>query len=504
MRFGIAIFLSFCSVVVMSIVGSSAEAQQPSVSEEFGVAANEYGVPKELLLAIGYVNSQWETPPPEASAYEPGGPSAGTPETRGAYGIMSLYQNPSKNTLGKAAELTNLSEEELKNERAANIRGGAAVLASLQGAEKPADLNGWYDAVAEYGDGSLYANQVYETLKSGASAKTSAGETVELAPQEGAEPRRLFTAQAAGDYSGATFYGASDNYTNASRPPTINKIVIHMTQGSWSSAINWFQNPSANVSAHYTVRSSDGFIGQSVREADIGWHAGNWSYNETSIGIEHEGYVSEARWFTDAMYRSSARLSAYLAKKYRIPIDRAHIIGHNEVPGATHTDPGGYWNWDKYMSYVRSYAGAAAPAPSPGPSGTYMQVVDNSSSRFRAARAWKSSSYSTQRYGSNYRYTNPMRVERPAGFKLRFPARDKYAIYARWPANAGYTSRATFRIRTASGTVTRVVSQRQSGGRWVRLGTFVMPAGDSYFVQLSSKSLAKGYIIADAVKIARR
>jgi hypothetical protein len=38
---------------------------------------------------------------------------------------------------------------------------------------------------------------------------------------------------------------------------------------------------------------------------------------------------------TDAMYRSSAQLSAYLAIKYLIPIDRKHFIGHNEVPDPT-------------------------------------------------------------------------------------------------------------------------------------------------------------------------
>ena len=36
------------------------------------------------------------------------------------------------------------------------------------------------------------------------------------------------------------------------------------------------------------------------------------------------------------MYRSSAQLSAYLAIKYLIPIDRKHFIGHNEVPDPNH------------------------------------------------------------------------------------------------------------------------------------------------------------------------
>lgn len=159
---------------------------------------------------------------------------------------------------------------------------------------------------------------------------------------------------------------SSRNFTAAKRPnyyvwqgkryaAPINKVIIHVTQGSWSSALNWFQNPSAGASAHYTVRSSDGRIGQSVSEVNIGWHAGNWSYNVTSVGIEHEGYVSDPKWFTDAMYRSSAKLAAHLCAKYGIPVDRAHIIGHNEVPGADHTDPGRYWNWARYMDLVRYY-----------------------------------------------------------------------------------------------------------------------------------------------------
>ena len=148
-----------------------------------------------------------------------------------------------------------------------------------------------------------------------------------------------------------------NNYTPANRPSSnpINKVVIHVTQGSWSSALNWFQNPSAGVSAHYTVRSSDGKIGQSLSDVNIGYHAGNWSYNQTSVGIEHEGYVSDRSWFTPAMYRSSAKLTAFLCQRYGIPVNRYRIIGHNEVPGATHTDPGRYWNWTEYMRLVQYY-----------------------------------------------------------------------------------------------------------------------------------------------------
>jgi len=147
------------------------------------------------------------------------------------------------------------------------------------------------------------------------------------------------------------------NYTNATRGRArVDFIVIHVTQGSWAGTINWFQNPAAAVSAHFVVRSSDGKIAQCVNGQDIAWHAGNWNYNTRSIGIEHEGFIKDPGWFTEEMYRGSAKLVAFLAGRWGIPLNRSHIIGHNEVPGADHRDPGRWWWWDHYMRLVHRYA----------------------------------------------------------------------------------------------------------------------------------------------------
>src|SRR3712207_7394121 len=59
----------------------------------------------ELLLAMGFVNTHWEMPPPSASDYRPGDLSG-----RGAYGIMQLVENPWTDTLSRAASLTGLPE----------------------------------------------------------------------------------------------------------------------------------------------------------------------------------------------------------------------------------------------------------------------------------------------------------------------------------------------------------------------------------------------------------
>jgi hypothetical protein len=139
------------------------------------------------------------------------------------------------------------------------------------------------------------------------------------------------------------------NYTPG-RSGEISQVVIHVTQGSYDSTINWFKNPESQVSAHYVVRASDGHVTQMVDDGDTAWHAGDG--NATAIGIEHEGFVDDPSSFTEEMYRSSAALTRSLTDKYGIPRDREHIVGHSEVPGNDHTDPGQHWDWDKYMRYV--------------------------------------------------------------------------------------------------------------------------------------------------------
>jgi hypothetical protein len=333
---------------------------ESSLKAEFETAARKYQVPVELLLAMGYYNTLWEMPPPSASAYR-----KGATEGRGDYGIMQLTENPSRNTLGKAAKLTGLSKAQLKNDRSANIEGGAAFLSDLVGKTKPKRLDGWQEALTQYADTDLYASQVYGVLKGGASLTISTGERLKLSPQD-VEVPQVYTAQ-----SGATNYwlaawrpAASCNYTNSDRETSydVKKIVIHVAEGSYSGTISWLENCAAGASAHYVV-SSKGGMAQCVRNENIAWHAGWWDTNTHSIGIEHAGYIDNPEWFTRSMYHTSARLSAWLCKKYKIPIDRKHIISHSQVPGCSgsgggidcHTDPGPYWNWKMYMRLIFYY-----------------------------------------------------------------------------------------------------------------------------------------------------
>ncbi|SFE28714.1 N-acetylmuramoyl-L-alanine amidase [Streptomyces mirabilis] len=157
------------------------------------------------------------------------------------------------------------------------------------------------------------------------------------------------------DYPLAEWAPASASNCTASSRPTaypLDYVVIHVTQETFPRTVAIFQNPQKKVSAHYLVRSADGHVAQCVRERDIAWHAGNWDYNTRSIGIEHEGWVDQPAYFTNALYEESAKLTAAICAKHGIPKDRAHIIGHYEVPGTDHTDPGPNWDWTRYIKLV--------------------------------------------------------------------------------------------------------------------------------------------------------
>ncbi|MDH6623999.1 N-acetyl-anhydromuramyl-L-alanine amidase AmpD [Streptomyces sp. LBL] len=164
------------------------------------------------------------------------------------------------------------------------------------------------------------------------------------------------------DSVGARWVSASDaNWRRADRPDDyrIDMVVVHVTQGSFDSAVKVFQDPGHGAAAHYIV-GKDGRVTQMIRELDVAFHAGNRVFNERSVGIEHEGFVDRPEDFTDAMYEASARLTAGICARYGIPVDRRHIIGHVEVPGTDHTDPGKHWNWDRYMRLVRQARTAVA------------------------------------------------------------------------------------------------------------------------------------------------
>lgn len=123
--------------------------------------------------------------------------------------------------------------------------------------------------------------------------------------------------------------------TRGGNPTTM--IIDHWMAGTYAGADDRFHDPASRVSAHYGVLR-DGRVVQWVADSDTAYHAGNWTTNLLSIGIEHE--ASPTAPFTDAGYAASARLHRYLSERYSIPLDRAHVKGHKEVSDSPTACPG--------------------------------------------------------------------------------------------------------------------------------------------------------------------
>src|SRR5262245_15482122 len=147
-------------------------------------------------------------------------------------------------------------------------------------------------------------------------------------------------------------------YTSGRRQTT-DGIVIHATRGNgetpqaefeWTQ--RWFgQNP-YQVSANAVI-GPDGTIAM-PRDWDlITHHAGE--NNATKFGIElAQSAADSARNvpYTDAQYQSLGWLLGELTKRYGIPLDREHVVGHEELEQGRRqnkTDPGPNFDWNRAL-----------------------------------------------------------------------------------------------------------------------------------------------------------
>ena len=232
-----------------------------------------------------------------------------------------------------------------------------------------------------------------------------------------------------------------------------------------------------------------------VPERDIAWHAGNWDYNLTSIGIEHAGYTNRTH-FPDAQYRASAHLAASIARRYLIAPERTHVIGHNQVPdpfhkgefgGADHhTDPGSTWDWRRYMAYLRLWSGQ-----------TWTATVDDSDTGVTHSSAWLTRS-AKGAVGGRYLRT-PSHSNDPVSYRFWLPQTDSYDVFARWPCVSNLPNRANVTVETTQGRAHTAVSQRRCG-EWRHIGTWPMASGTAPRVLIGS-SASGGSAVADAVRL---
>jgi len=90
-----------------------------------------------------------------------------------------------------------------------------------------------------------------------------------------------------------------------------------------------------------------------------------------------KGFASNPAWYTDPLYQTSADCVRAMANQFGFAKDRNHVVGHGEKSNSawvawagpnlginpscnTHTDPGPYWDWNKFMNMINGAVNNAA------------------------------------------------------------------------------------------------------------------------------------------------
>ncbi len=320
-----------------------------------------------------------------------------------SYGLMGLVRDGKgvfRENIHRVSQLSGFSEDDILSDPAVNVMSYAAAYAEIAGEKGCQSLADAKTVIRELSELPLnraadeipmdmmlysvfhfmsneYLCGQYGIAKTDVNMNELFGDKLPYLQAGG-----VVTLREGVDYPGAVWEpAASCNFGERAEP--ITAVVIHDTEGSFAGSLSWFQNCQAGSSAHYLIRSSDGYIVQLVRESDKAWHARD--ANRYSIGIEHEGYASNPDYYTDTMYKTSAALVRNICDRYdaigshyvfyRDTLDDGtaldyglhelggdnpstgksycvRICGHQHLYNQSHTDPGPYWNWNYYYKLI--------------------------------------------------------------------------------------------------------------------------------------------------------
>jgi len=362
-------------------------------------------IPKGMLEAVSFTQSRFQHLTTENNS------CIGYPKTHGVFGLIEDGKNYFRNNLPYIAELSSYPQSDIRNNAETHILAYAAAFSHLQKkyqaygnnlkqylpvltelSELPLsqDLQNdfalnthlyqifWFlgepNAAQQY-QFPLYTIDFYDVFGENYKVLSSSG--IRITDENHiSNGKNLYnisnlSSLLSPDYPPALWNPAASCNYSSRNGIQISAVAIHFVQGSYAGCISWFKNCSASASAHYVLRSSDGQVTQMVLEADKAWHVG--SENPYTVGLEHEGYINNISWFTDAMYNSSSALTKDICMDNNINPLRTYygpscsgsspqcqlgnctkVKGHQHYANQTHTDPGPNWNWSRYYKLINN------------------------------------------------------------------------------------------------------------------------------------------------------
>ena len=315
-------------------------------------------------------------------------------------------------------------------------------------------------------------------------------------------------------------------------PRSISRVVIHtiaVAPGRTLSGVqqvirNW-QRAGRVASAHYLI-DRDGHTTQMVREANVAFHTGVRAYNRDSIGFEHADILNDPAPYTTALYERSAVLVRDIARRYGFNLvvhgidstvpGTASVIGHDNIPGATHSDPGPYWDWEYYAMLLRWDGHASQERP--------LRLVRQVTEIENAPSGWQvrerrmipvaQAAIRNDPYGARYWRGQPDLESLPAVLEMTVEEPGIYKVSLWWPnvSNANTATPVEIEIvhpassglpSPAAQTVT--VNQRPNFGRWNDVGRnfTITQRGTRVIVRIGRRTTQTGWVLADAVRLLR-
>ena len=501
-------------------VGEGGEVEESSaLALTFEQSSAQYDVHPDILKGVAYVETRFEIADGEVE-FE------GQPAPFGIFGLREAQ-------ILKAAELTGLTTDQIREDTAANIEAAAALLSFLADQynlteEQRANPFAWKQALESWGSldeemSRLFSVEVIRAVSQGVAVAMRDGTTLVVYQHENPVESNIIE-QGLG--AQGAIWRASPNYSSR-RGSKVDAVIIHTCEGAYSGCVSWLRDTRSRASAHYVVSEDGREVSQLVDEENKAWHIAatyrsrlnsgklsareGQSSNNFTIGIEHAGRASQASWPPNQI-DASVELVKGIVKRHNIPPDRYHIVAHGQLQPENRTDPGPNWPWASYLSRIASGTPAAEPPPPPS-SGPYVPpsttiptviTVDNSNTaRFRASGNWQRSSYASGKVGRDYRYVSARFTSDPAQYKIPIGKSGRYEVYIRIPGN-GYNTSIPYVIRHANGKAVVRVNTKYKGSRWVSLGTYQFTRKDDWIFGISRWTRGTGWITADAVRFISR